>query len=398
MRTNSEALTAVLQPPGQDLSHGPTISSHFHPDPRTHVTQNRYIGGWHMRAQLGPLVDDDHPSRRARRVLASVALQPLAQARLMGARDFLRRLTVLTTMQHHDSELALELRRSPWRPWRRVLRSRITRGARPPSNLPVANAVTRAFAQASGGRPLNLLGESVGGLSVTAHVLGGAVMGVDPSEGVVDARHEVFGHPGLYVADASVIPSNLGVNPSLTITALAERFASSFPPPGEDGPPPPAPGAVVTHTVLSLKRAWSSLAVPAVEEVLHDDVGDLAATFVPPLTRLAPGGLALVGLPRWFGKRFRRTGTDIEGANLVRRGGALVETLPMRLSEGASWADGGPALVVSYGADAPRPWRWVRDELRTAPDGSGLVGMTFLDVPGLRRASGTPFLLAPRGR
>lgn len=132
-------------------------------------------------------------------------------------------------MQRHDSELALDLRRSSVRPWRRVLRSRVTSGARPPSNLPIANEVTRTYAAVSGGRPLNLLGESVGGLSVTAHVLGGAVMGVDAGQGVVDTNHEVFGHPGLYVADASVIPANLGVNPSLTITALAERFATTFP-------------------------------------------------------------------------------------------------------------------------------------------------------------------------
>ncbi|WP_114423685.1 GMC oxidoreductase [Nocardioides houyundeii] len=231
VRTNSEALTAVLQPPGQDLSRGPTITSDFHPDAHTHVTQNRYVGGWHMRLQLGPMVDGLRPGRRALRTLARLASGPLAQLRVSLARGFERRLTVLTTMQHVDNELALELRRSPLRPWRRVLRSRVTRGDRAPSHLPVANRVTAAFAEASGGRPLNLLGETLGGLSVTAHVLGGAVMGRTAAEGVVDADHEVFGHPGLYVADASVIPANLGVNPSLTITALAERFAARFPAP-----------------------------------------------------------------------------------------------------------------------------------------------------------------------
>ncbi|MCB0894657.1 MAG: GMC family oxidoreductase [Nocardioides sp.] len=400
VRTNSEALTAVLQPPGQDLSEGPTISSHFHPDPRTHVTQNRYIGGWHMRAQLGPMVDDDQRSRRARRVLGAVGRRPLAQARLIGARDFLARLTVLTTMQRHDSELALDLRRSPWRPWRKVLRSRVTGGVRPPSNLPVANAVTQAFAEASGGRPLNLLGESIGGLSVTAHVLGGAVMGRDATDGVVDATHEVFGHPGLYIADASVIPANLGVNPSLTITALAERFASSFPPPDTDPPPPDRPGVdePLGATVWSLKRQWSDLPPLAPEAVLHDVVGDLEASFVAPLTAIAGPGLGVLGLPRWHGKRFHLTAAgSIGGTNLLRRDDGLVETLPMRLTEGRSRADGRPALVVSYGAGAPRPWRWVRDELRAAPQGGGVVAMTFVELPGLRRLGGTPFLLTPRG-
>lgn len=229
VRTNSEAITAVLQPPGEDLSRGPTISSDFHPDAQTHVTQNRYIGGWHMRLQVGPMVDDDRPRRRAVRTLARIAARPDRQVRTTFARSFLQRLTVLTVMQHHDSELTLQLRRSPFRPWRRVLRSRLVGGARPPSFLPVANRVTRALAEASGGRPLNLVGESVGALSVTAHILGGAVMGTGPEDGVVDSDHEVFGHPGLYVVDASTIPANLGVNPSLTITALAERFASRFP-------------------------------------------------------------------------------------------------------------------------------------------------------------------------
>lgn len=229
VRTNSEAITAVLQPPGEDLSRGPTISSDFHPDAQTHVTQNRYIGGWHMRLQVGPMVDDDRPRRRAVRTLARIAARPDRQARTTFARSFLQRLTVLTVMQHHDSELTLQLRRSPFRPWRRVLRSRLVGASRPPSFLPVANRVTRALAEASGGRPLNLVGESVGALSVTAHILGGAVMGTGPHDGVVDSDHEVFGHPGLYVVDASTIPANLGVNPSLTITALAERFASRFP-------------------------------------------------------------------------------------------------------------------------------------------------------------------------
>ena len=399
VRTNSEALTAVLQPPGHDLSDGPTISSHFHPDPRTHVTQNRYLGGRHMRAQLGPMVDDDQRFRRARGVLGSVARHPLAQIRLMGAHDFLERLTVLTTMQRHDSELALDLRRSPWQPWRKVLRSRVTAGVRPPSNLPVANAVTRAYADASGGRALNLLGESVGGLSVTAHVLGGAVMGRDTTEGVVDSGHEVFGHPGLYVADASVIPANLGVNPSLTITALAERFASTFPAPDPVTPPPDHPeiGVPASGTVLSLRRQWSDLPPLETEAVLHELVGDLEASFPAPLTGVAAPGLALLGLPRWYGKRFRRTATgSIEGANLVRRAGGLGETLPMSLADGVSWADGRPVLVVSYAPDAPWPWRWVRDEFRAAPQGSGVVAMTFVALPGLRRLGGTPFLLTPR--
>ncbi|MEZ5156861.1 MAG: GMC family oxidoreductase [Solirubrobacterales bacterium] len=229
VRTNSEAVTAVMQPPGDDLSRGPSISSDFHPDERTHVTQNRYVGGGHLRWMLGPLVDGDDPSRRRRQVLAAIARSPVRQLRLLGTRGFEQRLTALTVMQDIESEIEFRLGRSPARPWRRVLRSRAVEGRRPPSYLAVANRVTREFAAASGGRPLNLLPESAGGLSVTAHVLGGAAIGPDPGSGVIDARHEAYGHPGLFVADASAIPANLGVNPSLTITALGERFAAVMP-------------------------------------------------------------------------------------------------------------------------------------------------------------------------
>jgi cholesterol oxidase len=109
-----------------------------------------------------------------------------------------------------------------------ALGGRVCKGA--PTYLPIANEATCAFAKASGGEPLNMLIESVANKSTTAHILGGAVIGASAAHGVIDSHHELFGHPGLYVVDASAIPVNLGVNPSLTITALAERFTSLIPP------------------------------------------------------------------------------------------------------------------------------------------------------------------------
>lgn len=146
-----------------------------------------------------------------------------------------------------------------------------------------------------------------------------------------------------------------------------------------------------TATVRGLRRSWSSLAAPEPRAV----VGDLRAEFVAPLTTVAPAGLGLVGLPRWWGKRFREVDGAVDGVNLLRPRtgtGPLEEVLPMRLREGRSLADGLPALVVQYDARAPRPWRWVRDELRPGPEPGVWVGMTYVDRPGLRRA-GTPFLL-----
>ena len=136
-------------------------------------------------------------------------------------------------MQSTDNALALRLREGHVSALATQFGLQHARRADVPSYLPIANATARTMAEVTGGRALNLLGESIGGLSVTAHVLGGAVMGADASCGVVDTNHEVFGYPGLYIVDGSTIPANLGVNPSLTITALAERAARLIPsPPG----------------------------------------------------------------------------------------------------------------------------------------------------------------------
>ncbi|MFC6152498.1 FAD-dependent oxidoreductase [Nocardioides yefusunii] len=406
VRTNSEAITAVLHPPGSDLSRGPTISSDFHPDDDTHTTQNRYMGGWHMRAQVGPFVDDDAPVRRRRRVLGAVVRHPLVHLRTGAAKDFLRRLTVLTTMQRHDSELALELRTTKLLGGRGVLTSRLVGGSRPPSNLSIANRVTRTYAELTGSTPLNLLGESVGGLSITAHVLGGAAMGRDASEGVVDVDHEVFGHPGLHIADASVIPANLGVNPSLTITAFAERFAARF---LERHPASPVRSRASTHaadatptlgvpvphrSMFAARRAWSGLDPVRVADL----VGDHEASFLAPLTRVAPRGLALVGLPRWYGKRIALDADGhAHGVNLLRArvGGGVEEVMPMVLRDGVSLIDGLPVGVVEYAPGTRKPWPWVRDELRRL-DAETVLGMTVVDVWGLRALGGTPFLLHRR--
>jgi cholesterol oxidase len=144
-------------------------------------------------------------------------------------------------------------------------------------------------------------------------------------------------------------------------------------------------------SVSTLMRAWSSLQAPA----LDDLVGSLRAEFVAPLRHMAPVGLGLVGLPRWHGKRFAWSGpAELAGVNLVRSrsgAGVLEERLRMRAVLGEGLADRRPAVVVTYAADGPRPWRWVRDELRVGSDGV-LVGMSYVDRPLLRRG-GLPFML-----
>ncbi len=228
VRTNSEAFTAVLQPPGSDVTEGATISSDFHPDASTHVTNNRFPHSYgFMRWYVGPLVDGASRAERARATVREVVRHPALATANLRARDWNRRVTVLTVMQHDDNELSLELGRGVlgWR-----LRSRLERGAPAiPTYLPQANTAARAVAAASGGTAHGILLDPLLGIGATAHVLGGVVMAASPADGVVDSDHRVFSSPegdvyeDLRVLDGSVVPANIGVNPALTITALAER-------------------------------------------------------------------------------------------------------------------------------------------------------------------------------
>jgi cholesterol oxidase len=229
VRTNSEAIVGVLADSAEpDLSQGgPAITSHFYPNGHTHITQNRFpVGYTFMRYYFGPLVDETQPQRRALKTLAAFVRRPWEATAAWRGRDWHRRISVISTMQHLDNQLALAYGRSPFTGLRRGLYSVIRNGRRAPAYIPAANAAARAFAQASGGQPLNVLFESVGNLSITAHILGGCHMGRAAAEGVIDASHQVFGYPGLYVVDGSAVSANVGVNPSLTITALAERAMS----------------------------------------------------------------------------------------------------------------------------------------------------------------------------
>lgn len=147
----------------------------------------------------------------------------------------------------------------------------------------------------------------------------------------------------------------------------------------------------MTHTVLSLRRAWSGLGELAAGDLL----GDWEASFVKPLTRIAPPGLGLIGLPQWYGKRFRDVDGTVSGVNLLRDGGGLRETMPMSVDMVTSLIDATPTLAVTYAPGTRKPWPWVRDELRVLDDGVA-VGMTVVDLPGLRSTGGTPFLLTRR--
>jgi cholesterol oxidase len=229
VRTNSEAIAGVLAHNASlDMSHGPAISSDFHANEHTHITQNRLPESyWFMKLYSGPLVDGARPLTRALKTILYAIRHPLeASASLRVRKDWHKRITLISTMQNLDNEMAFRWGRGLFSGFRKGLQSATPSGRGAPTYIPEANAAARVYAQVSNGTPHNAVLESVLNMSVTAHILGGCPIGADAARGVVDAQHEVFGYPGMFVVDGSAIPANVGVNPSLTITAMAERAMS----------------------------------------------------------------------------------------------------------------------------------------------------------------------------
>lgn len=230
VRTNSEAITAVLHPRGEDVTDGTAISSDFYPDKNTHITQNRVDRGYRfMRYLMSPMVDDGRPLVRSLKTVARIIVSPVLMLTNLCIPDWEKRITVFTVMQDHDNHVRIQYRRRWWRFFTRGLVSESSPGSELPSYLEIANQVTRAYAKLCGGTPMSAITESVAGMSTTAHILSGCSMGTSGADSVIDARHEVHGHPDLFVVDGASIPANIGVNPSLTIVAMAERFAQLQP-------------------------------------------------------------------------------------------------------------------------------------------------------------------------
>ncbi|WP_295010610.1 GMC oxidoreductase [uncultured Microbacterium sp.] len=239
-RTNSEALdgavsTAVDEAAG--FARGVAITTSFHVDARTHVENVRYGPGSNLMGLLATvLVPGDRSLLRRLGALGGAVLRhPIRQWRLGSLRRWSERGIIALVMQTADNSLTLSLRR---RFGRHVLTSSQGHGAPNPSHLPEAHRAVEAIAARmtrETGVPAFARGSwpEVFGIPLTAHFLGGAVLSDSPATGVVDPYHRVWGHPGLSVVDGSAVPANPGVNPSLTITALAERALSYWPRKGE---------------------------------------------------------------------------------------------------------------------------------------------------------------------
>ena len=238
-RTNSEALltASALRVPADPYSRGVAITSSFHPDEHTHIQPVRWGPGSNVTGLFtAPLVDGGGHLPRTLRFLGVVARHPVEFAQLWWKRRWSERTIVALVMQTLDNSLT----------FRRTRRGRLVadeprEGTPAPKWIPIGYEVVRSIARKIHGVPTGAIGD-VFDVPMTVHPLGGATISESAESGVVDLYHRVHGYESLHVFDGSAVPSNLGVNPSMTITAMAERAASRWPNAG-DPDPRPAPGA-----------------------------------------------------------------------------------------------------------------------------------------------------------
>ena len=238
-RTNSEAILGGSVPRRDarrrrlDFSDGVAITSSFHPDPQTHIEPVRYGRGSNAMGLLQTALVSGGPHRTLR-WLATIARRPLTYLPMLSVRGWSERTVIALVMQSLDNSLSTRYRRRFGR-WQ--LRATPGHGAPNPTYIPAGAEVTRALAEEIGGIPGGSVTEAFD-IPMTAHILGGAAIGATAADGVVDAYHRVFGHPGLHVVDGAAVTANLGVNPSLTIAAQAERAMSMWPNRDEPDPRP----------------------------------------------------------------------------------------------------------------------------------------------------------------
>ena len=227
VRTNSESLIGVRFPgKAQDMSKGIAIGSGIHIDPFTHIEATRYSKGSDILGLIATLLVRGKGWRRIFIWLGSMFRHPIKFFRAAWPFGFARQTLIFLVMQTIDATLRFQLRRRWFWPFSRLLCSA---GERIPTNIPAANVFAEKAAAKFGGIPITSTSEILFDLPMTAHCIGGCVMGKDESTGVIDSQHRVFGYTGLYVIDGAAVGANLGVNPSLTITALAERAMTFIP-------------------------------------------------------------------------------------------------------------------------------------------------------------------------
>jgi cholesterol oxidase len=224
VRTNSEAVLAVTLPEGAvgDMTKRVAISGSIYPDPDTHIETVSYgAAGDSISLLYTLLVGDGTRATRPLKWVATLLRHPVKAMKVLNPFGWSRNTIILLVMQTLDNAIALRARRGLFGGVR--LQTEQDPEKPNPTFIPVANQAAEWIAQRTGGIAQSSITEALMNVPTTAHILGGAVIAASPEHGVVDARQRLFGYESLLVCDGSVVPANVGVNPSLTITALAER-------------------------------------------------------------------------------------------------------------------------------------------------------------------------------
>lgn len=223
IRTNSESLLGVTSiDEEKDFSKGIAIGSIFHTDKYSHIETVRYpSGSGFWRLQMFPMIDGRNWFIRLVKVLLEIISKPIQWLKIYFVKDWAKQTQILLFMQTLNSTLSFS--KGLFR-----MRSKLEEGKPPTAFIPESRKLAKEFANIVDGKPVALISETLLGIPTTAHILGGAVMGDDSNEGVIDKDNKVFGYENMFVCDGSMISANPGVNPSLTITALSERAMSKI--------------------------------------------------------------------------------------------------------------------------------------------------------------------------
>jgi cholesterol oxidase len=231
VRTNSESILTVTVPEDypEELIERVAISSSIYPDAHTHIETVTYgDAGDSIHRLYTLLVGQGTRVTRPLKLLGQILLHPRRLAKVLFPKHWSRRTIILLVMQTLDNAIALRPRKGPFGSF--WLQTEQDPDRPIPTFIPIANRAAEWFAERTGGIAQSSVTEALFNIPTTAHILGGAVIAPDPGQGVVDARQRVFGYENLLVCDGSAIPANVGVNPSLTIAALAEHAMTHVPP------------------------------------------------------------------------------------------------------------------------------------------------------------------------
>ncbi|MEP0806188.1 MAG: GMC family oxidoreductase [Chloroflexota bacterium] len=232
VRTNSEGLLgSVARRSDVNYSEGVAISSIYNHDEQTRIEPVRYPDGSSlMRFLAAPLIARDvSVPVRLLRFAAWALTHPLDFAKALLLPGWAHNVTILLVMQHADNRMRFRIGRSLFTLFRTGMVAEEEPGYTINAQVEGSHEITREFARRTNGIPLGSIGENLLGMPTTAHILGGAPIGKNAEEGVVDENFQIHHYPGLYIVDGSIMPANPGVNPSLTITALAEYAMSKVP-------------------------------------------------------------------------------------------------------------------------------------------------------------------------